>query len=88
MNIFLNIIVILGSLSLAGCESYIQDLHNYIYCSGGRRCFKCLNGEYSSPTNALLPYTSCGTFDDSDESITMDCPRTDRCYIASLNQTL
>merc|ERR1712066_70323 len=54
----------------------------------GRRCFNCLNGEHSGPDNSLLPVAMCGSFDVSDETISMECPRTDRCYTASLNETL
>merc|ERR1711981_481096 len=53
-----------------------------------RQCFNCLNGEYSGPDQSLLSLNQCGDFNSDDETITTSCLRTERCYIASMNETL
>merc|ERR1712226_1254317 len=53
-----------------------------------RQCFNCLNGEYSGPDQSLLSLNQCGDFDPAETTITTGCLRTQRCYVAAMNETL
>merc|ERR1712061_964653 len=55
---------------------------------GAWQCFNCLNGEYSGPDQTLLSLNKCEDFNPADETITTDCLRTERCFMASMNETL
>ena len=54
----------------------------------GRKCFNCLNADFSGPTAGLLSLQKCGDFDPENADIVKECKSSDRCYIASLDETL
>ena len=53
-----------------------------------RKCFSCLDADYSGPTAALLSLDLCGDFNPENDLIVRECLGTEKCYIASLDETL
>ena len=54
----------------------------------GRKCFNCLNAEYSGPMAGLLSLDKCEDFNPDNERIVRECLNTEKCYIATLDETL
>ena len=65
------------------------DLFIRMFCSvESRKCFNCLNADYTGPASGLLSLQKCADFDPDNGDIVKECVNSDRCYIASLDETL
>ena len=86
-------VLLLGSAFLQG-NGRIQSVSIDIFsnpssCSvESRKCFNCLNADYSGPTTGLLSLNKCGDFDPENGDIVKECLQSDRCFIATLDETL